>query len=73
MQRFFFNRNYISHKDELNMTTPGGNIPEIGKSKQKNMAKMSFKCIECNEEASELYRDYRNGIVKITICVSAAC
>ncbi|TSL47533.1 Protein ARV1 [Bagarius yarrelli] len=33
---------------------------------------MSFKCIECNEEASELYRDYSNGIVKITICKSCA-
>ncbi|XP_053499561.1 protein ARV1 isoform X1 [Ictalurus furcatus] len=36
------------------------------------MANASFKCIECNEEASELYRDYRNGIVKITICRSCA-
>ncbi|KAK3506583.1 hypothetical protein QTP70_010014 [Hemibagrus guttatus] len=33
---------------------------------------MAFKCIECNEEASELYRDYSNGIVKITICKSCA-
>ncbi|XP_027020873.2 protein ARV1 [Tachysurus fulvidraco] len=34
----------------------------------KTYKKMGFKCIECNEEASELYRDYSNGIVKITIC-----
>ncbi|KAF4092083.1 hypothetical protein AMELA_G00016850 [Ameiurus melas] len=36
------------------------------------MAIACFKCIECNEEACELYRDYRNGIVKITICRSCA-
>lgn len=29
-----------------------------------------FRCIECNEKATELHRDYSNGIVKITICVS---
>ncbi|XP_029903674.1 protein ARV1 [Myripristis murdjan] len=27
-----------------------------------------FRCIECNEEAAELHRDYRNGILKLTIC-----
>ncbi|XP_060762836.1 protein ARV1 isoform X2 [Neoarius graeffei] len=37
---------------------------------QRTMARTAFKCIECNEEASELYRDYCNGIVKITICRS---
>ncbi|KAI5616992.1 protein ARV1 [Silurus asotus] len=31
-----------------------------------------FRCIECNEEAAELHRDYSNGIVKITICKSCA-
>ncbi|MBN3314454.1 ARV1 protein, partial [Atractosteus spatula] len=30
----------------------------------------SFRCIECNEEAYELHRDYSNGILKITICKS---
>ncbi|KAL2081895.1 hypothetical protein ACEWY4_021713 [Coilia grayii] len=34
------------------------------------MAKPAFRCIECNEEASELHRDYSNGILKITICDS---
>lgn len=29
-----------------------------------------FRCVECNEKATELYRDYRNGILKITICES---
>lgn len=33
------------------------------------MKKDDFRCVECNEEASELHRDYRNGILKITICV----
>lgn len=34
------------------------------------MKKDDFRCVECNEEASELHRDYRNGILKITICES---
>lgn len=33
------------------------------------MKKDDFRCVECNEEASELHRDYSNGILKITICV----
>ncbi|KAL7872483.1 hypothetical protein SRHO_G00074660 [Serrasalmus rhombeus] len=36
------------------------------------MAKLAFKCIECTEDASELHRDYSNGILKITICKSCA-
>ncbi|XP_077879164.1 protein ARV1 isoform X2 [Ictidomys tridecemlineatus] len=28
-----------------------------------------YRCIECNEEARELYRDYRHGVLKITICI----
>ncbi|KAA0708919.1 Protein ARV1 [Triplophysa tibetana] len=34
------------------------------------MAPGAFKCIECNEDANELHRDYSNGILKITICAS---
>ncbi|XP_073711757.1 protein ARV1 [Misgurnus anguillicaudatus] len=34
------------------------------------MAPGAFKCIECNEDANELHRDYSNGILKITICDS---
>lgn len=30
-----------------------------------------YRCIECNREARELYRDYSHGVLKITICVSA--
>ncbi|XP_029966100.1 protein ARV1 [Salarias fasciatus] len=29
-----------------------------------------FRCVECNEKATELHRDYSNGILKITICDS---
>uniref|UniRef100_H3DPA5 Protein ARV n=2 Tax=Tetraodon nigroviridis TaxID=99883 RepID=H3DPA5_TETNG len=29
-----------------------------------------FRCVECSDKSSELYRDYRNGILKITICES---
>ncbi|XP_068609654.1 protein ARV1 [Brachionichthys hirsutus] len=32
------------------------------------MKKDDFRCVECNAKASELYRDYSNGILKITIC-----
>ncbi|KAM4633343.1 protein ARV1 [Polymixia lowei] len=34
------------------------------------MDKCVFKCVECNENAAELHRDYSNGILKITICDS---
>ncbi|XP_044145866.1 protein ARV1 [Bufo gargarizans] len=36
---------------------------------QGNM-KPLYRCIECNEESTELYRDYRHGVLKITICKS---
>ncbi|XP_012978013.1 protein ARV1 isoform X2 [Mesocricetus auratus] len=28
-----------------------------------------YRCIECNREAQELYRDYSHGVLKITICI----
>ncbi|XP_078100872.1 protein ARV1 isoform X2 [Sander vitreus] len=34
------------------------------------MGKYDFRCVECNEKAPELHRDYSNGILKITICES---
>ncbi|TRY81318.1 hypothetical protein DNTS_005245 [Danionella cerebrum] len=34
------------------------------------MAVRRFRCVECNEEAEELHRDYSNGILKITRCRS---
>lgn len=33
------------------------------------MGKDVFRCVECNEKALELHRDYNHGILKITICV----
>ncbi|XP_073529480.1 protein ARV1 [Phyllobates terribilis] len=29
-----------------------------------------YRCIECNKESTELYRDYKHGVLKITICTS---
>ncbi|XP_042247365.1 protein ARV1 isoform X1 [Thunnus albacares] len=34
------------------------------------MGKVVYRCVECNEKATELHRDYSNGILKITICES---
>ncbi|KAM5164511.1 protein ARV1 isoform 1-T4 [Mantella aurantiaca] len=38
-----------------------------GKQESK---KAVYRCIECNEESNELYRDYKHGVLKITICKS---
>ncbi|XP_053315719.1 protein ARV1 [Spea bombifrons] len=27
-----------------------------------------YRCIECSEESKELYKDYKHGVLKITIC-----
>ncbi|XP_066239105.1 protein ARV1 isoform X2 [Saccopteryx leptura] len=32
-------------------------------------ATCTYRCIECNQEAKELYRDYKHGVLKITICM----
>ncbi|XP_010620236.1 protein ARV1 isoform X2 [Fukomys damarensis] len=29
-----------------------------------------YRCIECNQGASELYRDYNHGVLKLTVCKS---
>uniref|UniRef100_F6XQP7 Protein ARV n=1 Tax=Equus caballus TaxID=9796 RepID=F6XQP7_HORSE len=34
------------------------------------VASCQYRCIECNQEANELYRDYNHGVLKITICKS---
>nr|XP_057927393.1 protein ARV1 [Doryrhamphus excisus] len=34
------------------------------------MGRVVLRCIECNEKATELHRDYSNGILKITLCGS---
>ncbi|CAJ0928865.1 unnamed protein product [Ranitomeya imitator] len=31
--------------------------------------KSVYRCIECNKESTELYRDYKHGVLKITICL----
>ncbi|ELW68158.1 protein ARV1 [Tupaia chinensis] len=33
-------------------------------------ASCQYRCIECNQAAKELYRDYNHGVLKITICNS---
>uniref|UniRef100_A0A3Q2HXC4 Protein ARV n=1 Tax=Equus caballus TaxID=9796 RepID=A0A3Q2HXC4_HORSE len=33
------------------------------------VASCQYRCIECNQEANELYRDYNHGVLKITICM----
>uniref|UniRef100_A0A671G6K8 Protein ARV n=1 Tax=Rhinolophus ferrumequinum TaxID=59479 RepID=A0A671G6K8_RHIFE len=33
------------------------------------LASCQYRCIECNQEAKELYRDYKHGVLKITICL----
>ncbi|NXR26647.1 ARV1 protein, partial [Cinclus mexicanus] len=30
----------------------------------------AYRCIECNGEATELYRDYQRGVLRISICKS---
>uniref|UniRef100_A0A8C8RMR9 Protein ARV n=1 Tax=Pelusios castaneus TaxID=367368 RepID=A0A8C8RMR9_9SAUR len=30
----------------------------------------SYRCVECNREAPELYRDYQRGVLRIAICKS---
>lgn len=56
------------------MGTGGRRRTRSGKSKGGAAAAASsclYRCIECNREARELYRDYNHGVLKITICVSA--
>lgn len=52
---------------------PGkGNPEEVSATPPAAAASAScqYRCIECNQEAKELYRDYNHGVLKITICVS---
>uniref|UniRef100_A0A8D0FAF0 Protein ARV n=1 Tax=Strix occidentalis caurina TaxID=311401 RepID=A0A8D0FAF0_STROC len=32
-------------------------------------ARGAYRCIECNRAAAELYRDYRRGVLRISICI----
>ncbi|KPP73726.1 hypothetical protein Z043_107164 [Scleropages formosus] len=52
----------------------GSGLPEVGAQvdvvKHGSMAGAPFRCVECSADAFELYRDYTNGILKISICGS---
>ncbi|XP_028623584.1 protein ARV1 [Grammomys surdaster] len=55
------------------MGTGGRRGTRSGKSTEGAAAASSsclYRCIECNREARELYRDYNHGVLKITICKS---
>ncbi|XP_021504194.2 protein ARV1 [Meriones unguiculatus] len=56
------------------MGTGGRRSSRSGKGTEGAAAAASspclYRCIECNREARELYRDYSHGVLKITICKS---
>ncbi|XP_069854258.1 protein ARV1 isoform X2 [Dipodomys merriami] len=53
------------------MGTGGRCGPRPGKGAEGPASAPScYRCIECNREARELYRDYSHGVLKITICKS---
>ncbi|XP_048223392.1 protein ARV1 isoform X1 [Perognathus longimembris pacificus] len=53
------------------MGTGGRCGPRPGKGAEgPASACIRYRCIECNREARELYRDYSHGVLKITICKS---
>lgn len=54
------------------MTADKGNTEEVSATPTAAAASAAcqYRCIECNQEAKELYRDYSHGVLKITICVS---
>lgn len=64
----------------LQVARPGTSLPcltgdvqfRFGLFTKFRMKKDGFRCVECSKKASELHRDYSNGILKITICVSLA-
>lgn len=47
-----------------------GNAEGVAAAPTAASAPCQYRCIECNQEAKELYRDYNHGVLKITICVS---
>ena len=53
------------------VTAGKGNTEEVSTSPAAaTSSSCPYRCIECNQEAKELYRDYNHGVLKITICVS---
>ncbi|XP_017382007.1 protein ARV1 isoform X1 [Cebus imitator] len=47
-----------------------GNAEGVAATPTAASASCQYRCIECNQEAKELYRDYNHGVLKITICKS---
>ncbi|EAW69934.1 protein ARV1 isoform 1 [Homo sapiens] len=47
-----------------------GNVDGVAATPTAASASCQYRCIECNQEAKELYRDYNHGVLKITICKS---
>lgn len=52
------------------MAAGKGNAEGVTAAPTAASAPCQYRCIECNQEAKELYRDYNHGVLKITICVS---
>uniref|UniRef100_A0A2K6CFM2 Protein ARV n=1 Tax=Macaca nemestrina TaxID=9545 RepID=A0A2K6CFM2_MACNE len=46
-----------------------GNVDGVAATPTAASASCQYRCIECNQEAKELYRDYNHGVLKITICI----
>ncbi|PNI55146.1 ARV1 isoform 3 [Pan troglodytes] len=46
-----------------------GNVGGVAATPTAASASCQYRCIECNQEAKELYRDYNHGVLKITICI----
>uniref|UniRef100_A0A2K6LJF6 Protein ARV n=2 Tax=Rhinopithecus TaxID=542827 RepID=A0A2K6LJF6_RHIBE len=46
-----------------------GNMDGVAATPTAASASCQYRCIECNQEAKELYRDYNHGVLKITICI----
>uniref|UniRef100_A0A2I2YQ61 Protein ARV n=1 Tax=Gorilla gorilla gorilla TaxID=9595 RepID=A0A2I2YQ61_GORGO len=46
-----------------------GNVDGVAATPTAASASYQYRCIECNQEAKELYRDYNHGVLKITICI----
>ncbi|XP_045673809.1 protein ARV1 isoform X2 [Phyllostomus hastatus] len=53
------------------VTARKGNTEEVSATPAAaTSSTCQYRCIECNQEAKELYRDYNHGVLKITICKS---
>ncbi|XP_011788702.1 PREDICTED: protein ARV1 isoform X2 [Colobus angolensis palliatus] len=46
-----------------------GNMDGVAATPTAASASCQYRCIECSQEAKELYRDYNHGVLKITICI----